>query len=189
MAFLQRGEHADHPEHAPGHIDNARARTQGTARRPGHVSEAPHHLRDLVQCGALFIGAGQEALLGTIDQARIGGGAGVVIQPQPVERAGAEVLHQHVGAGDEVLGDGDPLRRFQVETDRLLAAIVHREIARARSLEAAGIVTADGFDADDLGTQPCKDMADHRPHHHMRELDDADALEGVWRAHDAILCA
>ena len=66
VALFKCGEDADHTEHAARDIDHARARAQRLARRPGHIGETSHHLRDLVKRGAIFVGAGEEAFLAGI---------------------------------------------------------------------------------------------------------------------------
>ena len=96
MALLERGKYTDNPEHAPGHVNHAGPGAQRTTRRAGHVGEPAHHLRDLVERGALLVGPRQKTLFGAIDEAWICYGKRAVAQTQPVERTGAEVFHQNV---------------------------------------------------------------------------------------------
>jgi hypothetical protein len=193
VALFQRGENADHAEHGAGHIDHAAAGAQGTPGRAGHIGQATHHLGHLVQRGAILVRAGQKALFAAIDQARVDRRKRLMPQPQAVQRAGAEVLDQNVGAGRQIAGDLQPAGRFEVEADRLLAPVVHREIACARSGQAAGGVAADRLDADHLGAQAREDMARRRAHHHMGEFNDAQTSQSPGRggrggvAHRAIL--
>ena len=112
VAFLQRGEHADGAEHAAGHVDHAGPGAQGAAGRPGHVGEPAHHLRHLVERGAILVRAGQEAFLATIDQTRVVDGASVVAEAEALERAGAEILDQYVGLRDQLCGRPRAPRRI-----------------------------------------------------------------------------
>ena len=75
----------------------------GLPTGPGHVREAAHHLHHLVERGALLVGPGEEALHRAIDQARVRLRERLVAQALRLERAGTEVLDEHVGGGDQLL--------------------------------------------------------------------------------------
>jgi hypothetical protein len=61
------------------------------------VGEAAHGLEDARKAGPACIGAGlAEAREAQHDEARVAGMQGGQVQSPAVQRAGAEVLHQHV---------------------------------------------------------------------------------------------
>jgi hypothetical protein len=63
VTLAQRRQHADGAEHAAHDVVDAGAGAQRPALGAGHVGQAAHHLHHLVERGALFVGAGQEALV------------------------------------------------------------------------------------------------------------------------------
>ena len=134
VAAFERREDADHAEHAAGDVDHRGARAQRPARRPGHIGEAAHHLRHLVERGAMLVGAGEEALGGAVDQPGIGVLERCVAEPEPVERARAEILDHDVGARRTAArAAASPSVALEIEADAALVAVEHREIASARA--------------------------------------------------------
>ncbi len=91
--------------------------------------------------------------------------------------AGAEVLDHHVRRGGEPAGEFEPLRVLEVQAHALLVAVVHREVTGARAEQLARGVAADRLDLDHLRTELDEDGAHRGPHHHVGELDDAQARE------------
>ena len=85
---------ADRAEHAAHDVVDRTAGAQRPARQAGHVGEPAHHLHHLVERHAVLVGAGQEALAGAIDQARVERVHRFPTQAELVHRAGAEVLDQ-----------------------------------------------------------------------------------------------
>jgi len=53
-------------------------------------------------------------------------------QPHAVERAGREILHQHVAMPDQPVEDLAALRMLRVDRDRALVAVEHGEVERIR---------------------------------------------------------
>ena len=51
----------------------------------------------------------------------------VLAEPHPLDHAGAEILDEHIGAGDQTLQCLHPVRRLQVQHDRALVAVVVEE--------------------------------------------------------------
>ena len=92
--------------------------------RTGQRHQAGLALGDLVVAGAAALGTVvPEAGDRQDDEPRV-----ELVQPldreaEPVEHAGAEVLHEHVGAADEAVEHLAPGRRLEVEADRLLVAV------------------------------------------------------------------
>ena len=179
LPLAQRRHHADHSEHAAHHVDHGRARAQRPAWRSRHVGEPAHHLRDLVQRGAVRVGPGQEPLERHVDQPRVDLGHGLGSEPELRHGAGPEVLGQDIGRGDELARDRHALRRFQVERDRALVAVECRKEACAGADQTPRIVAVGRrLDLDHVGAEVAENEAAARPHDHVAELDDADARQG-----------
>jgi hypothetical protein len=99
------------------------------------------------------------------------------------ERAGAEVLDQHVGLGDEPARDVLALGAAQVERERALVARLHLPPHRGAVLQQAPVaqrVAAAGrFDLDDVGAEFAERLAGEGPGDELAHLDDAQALQGA----------
>jgi hypothetical protein len=181
-ALVQRRQYRDRAEHAAHHVVDGRAGAQRAVAPAGHVGESPHHLHDLVEPGAALIRAGKEALERAINESGIHLAQRLLAESQLVHRAGLEVLGHHVRARDELQHGLAPARRLDIDGEALLVAVVSREEARAGGDELAGMIAVGRLDLDDLGTQVGEDQPAGRPHHHVAELRDPDALEGQLAA-------
>src|SRR5690349_6219109 len=120
----------------------------------------------------------EEAFQRAVDEARIALRDRLVAEAELLERAGAEVFGEDVRAVEELAHDGLALGALHVHREAFLVAVEHREKARARMLQAARVVALERLDLDHLGTEVGEHQAARGPHHHVRELDDADALQG-----------
>jgi hypothetical protein len=169
-ALHQRRQRADRAEHAAHDVVDAAAGAQGVAGPPGHVGEASHHLHHLVQCGAVFVGPGQETLVADVDQPLVQCRQRRVVQAEPGQRAGLEVLHHHVGAERQLARQRGAVGVLQVDADALLVAVEHREEAGAGAQQPARGLAADRLDLDHLGAQVGQHHAAGRAHHHVGEL-------------------
>lgn len=69
-----------------------------------------------------------------------------------------------IGPDSQLAGNLQPAGRFQIEADRLLVPVVHREIARAGPQQPPGLVAANRLYPDDFGAQTGKDVAHRRAH-------------------------
>jgi hypothetical protein len=65
-----------------------------------------------------------------------------------------------------------------VDDDAFLVAVEGAEEADADPRQGARLVAAGRLDLDHLGAEVGQDHPAGGPHHHVRELDDADAIEG-----------
>ena len=175
FTLAQRGHGADGTEHAAHDVVDAGAGAQRITGAPGHVSQAAHHLHHFVKGRAMVVGAGQEALVADVDQARVEFAQRLVIEAQLLHGAGLEVLADDVGRGDQAQRRLDATGLLEIECDAFLVAVEGRKESRPRPQQAARIVTVDGLDLDDFGTQVAQQHAAGRPHHHVGELDDTDA--------------
>src|SRR5262249_7174498 len=94
-----------------------------------------------------------------------------------VELAVAEILQEHVGAGEQPVHRVAILSLGEVEHDAALAAVEQREERDPHAAERAGLVAGRRFDLDHLGAELRQDHAAGRPHHHVGHLDDPHALQ------------
>jgi hypothetical protein len=170
-ALDQRAHRADGAEHAAHDVVDAAAGAQRVARAAGHVGQAAHHLHHLVERGAVLVGAGQEALVADVDQPLVVLRERGVVEPEPGQRAGLEVLCHDVGRQRQPARRGGTLGRLQVDADALLVAVEQREEAGAGTEQPARVVAVHRLDLDDLGAEVGQHHAAGRPHHHVRELD------------------
>ena len=95
-------------------------------------------------------------------------------EPQPIERTKPEILDHDIRARAQPPRDAEPCLVLQIEADAALVAVEHREIARARSQQAARLIAAHRLHLDDVGAEIAEDHADRRAHYHVREFDDLD---------------
>ena len=151
----------------------------GSPGRPGHVGEAAHHLHHFVERGAVVVRAGQEALVADVDEAR------VELRRAPRSRGrtcsivpGLKFSLTTSALATRLQRDLDAFGRLQVERDALLVAVEHREEAGAGAEQPARAVAVDRLDLDHFGAQVGEHHAAGRAHHHVGELDDADAGVG-----------
>ncbi|MNV75384.1 hypothetical protein D3C71_1686660 [compost metagenome] len=99
-----------------------------------------------------------------------------VVQTQLLHHAGLEVFTDDVGRIDQAQGGFDAFGLLQVQRNALLVAVEHGKEARAGTQQAAGGVAAYRLDLDHFRAQVREQHAAGRPHHHVGELDDADAF-------------
>ena len=157
----------------------------------------PHGLRDHVEGQVVLVRAAlAEALHLGVDDAGIDLGDDVVAEAQPLDRAGREVLHEHVGLGGEILDELLAGRRLQVDGQRFLVGVEDQEIERSRRrararMHAAGIAALRVLDLHHLGAEPRQRLRAGRPRLELRQIQHAHACEtgercplGLhWRLH------
>jgi hypothetical protein len=119
-------------------------------------------------------------------QPRVAGLQRLDAEAEPVEHAGAEVLHQHVGPVDQAEQDVLVRLVLEVEGDRLLVAVAREEVRRLERLgvaherrpPAAGVVPGAGrLDLDHPGAEVPEHHPRVRAREGPREVDDEDVLE------------
>ena len=139
LAVEQRGDDAAVEMHAGEEVAQRRARLHRLAvGKAGDVHDAGHRLHGEVHRRIVAI----EALLAVagalrIDEARVDLVHRLDAEAEPLRHAGREVLHQHVGALDHLDQQVAPLRVLQVERDRALVGVEHRERKRRAADHAA----------------------------------------------------
>ena len=181
----QRAEHGVAHHHGGADVHHRRERPHAFAVGiTVHGNEAAFGLRDGIEAEA--VGEGAFAAVGghrAVDQARVQGKAGLVVQPQATHHARGEVLDQHVGAADEVARQRQPLRGLQVQRDALLVAVAPDEGCalvqlRVHGRIAARVVAADRrLDLDHLGAHVGQDHGRQRPRDEVREVHHPDAVQ------------
>ena len=197
LALEQRGQHAVRAVHAGQQVADRDAdllRVLGAG--PGHRHQAGLALGDLVVAGPAALGAVvPEPGDRQGDQPRVELGQHVGAEAEPVQGAGAEVLHEHVGPAQQ-LGEHRLVGVvLEVEGDRLLVPVGGEEVGRLppavggvdeRRAPAAAVVTA----ARRLHLHdPRAEVAEHHPGvragQGAGEVDDEDAVQ--WSAHEVPL--
>ena len=148
----------------------------------GGRSGAARALRDVLVDLAVLVGAGAEALDRRDDHARVGLVDVLPGQPHAVERAGREILHQHVAMLDQPLEDFLALGMLRVDRDRALVAIEHREVERVLALYVTELTSCDVADAgpldlDAVGAHVAEELRAGRARLHVREVEDLHAVE------------
>ena len=148
----------------------------------GGRGRAAGALRDVLVDLAVLVGAGAEALHRRHDHARVGLVDVLPGQPHAVERAGREVLDQHVAVLDQPLEDFLALGMLGVDGDRALVGVEHREVERVRALHVAQLAARDVADAgpldlDAVGAHVGQKLRAGRAGLHVGEVEDLDAVE------------
>ena len=148
----------------------------------GGRSRAAGALRDVLVDLAVFVGARAEALHRGDDHARIELVDVLPGQPHAVERAGREILDQHVAMLHQPIEDFLALGMLGVDRDRALRAIEHGEIEAVGALHVAQLAARDvadagPFDLDHVGAHIGEQLRAGRPRLHVREVENFHAFE------------
>ena len=145
----------------------------------GHAHDARHRLRDQVESRPRRPRTGlAEARDAGVHQARIDFAQCRVIDLQARCDARPVVLHQDVGAANELVEDLAARGALQVDFDAALVAVERQEAAAVRALEAkthrtARLVALAGrLDLDDVGAHVAEQHAAERPRHHLADVED-----------------
>ena len=160
----------------------ARRRVLRLAGAGGEVAQAAHRLADraegrLVAVGPVLAVAADAG----DDEARVHRVQRVRAEAVALELAGAEILHQRIGLGDELLELRLPVRAFEVERDRELVAAMHAEpdgVAIDRRAPAAHRVALGRLHLDHLGAEIGQQPGGEGRGDVVAELDDPEAGEG-----------
>ena len=139
-------------------------------------------LRDVLIDLAVLVGTGAEALDRGDDHARVELVDVVPGQAHAVERAGREVLDQHVAGLDQPVEDIHALGMLGVDGDRPLAAVEHGEIEavgarHVAQLPARDVAGARTLDLDHVGAHVGEQLGASRARLHVREVENAQAVE------------
>ena len=144
---VQAGHHVEHRD--PGAVG-------GPVRIAGQAHQPAHRLDHQVVAGDRRAAlSGAEPVDRGVHHRGVGGVHGVVVQSEPPQPAGLEVLDDDIGAGGELLGQPQVLGVAQVQGDGALVAVdaevVGRHVVADRRHPGAGVVPGWGLHLDDLG--------------------------------------
>ena len=121
----------------------------------------------------MLVWAGQESLQRAIDQFRVDPVHGVPAQAHPFQRAGAEILQQHVGLADHVMRDRQAFGGLQVQAQAALVAVeIRKEPGRDPTQLARAVPVRRQFHADDVRPQIAQHQPAGRAHDGVREFED-----------------
>ena len=147
------------------------------------MSEAAEGVRDASEAGAVLVGPGL-AVAGNPHQHQAGIHGLQLVRPQAplLHGAGAKILAEDVGLGDEALEKGRAFGLAQVEGDGLLVALLREPgvtvAPRTRGAELAERIAEPRLlHLDDLGAELAEDGRGEGPGDEGRKVDDTDALE------------
>ena len=183
-AVQQRQQDALHHVHASRivrqrrRVDRDRHRCVRAPRHHAGYRLGQHVLAALECVGAGFAIAGADR----VDDARVERLAIVVAQAHALHDAGAEVVDDDVGAGDQRLHLGHVRRIAQIQRHAALVpvqAAEDRVVGAGHGFEggAAEIARALALDLDDVGAVVAQRLRADRPHHHLGEIDHAHAAQ------------
>ncbi len=177
----QRDHHRKGAVEAGDHIGE-RGRRQGrlAVGKAGARGIARHALDQRAEAGPVAIGA---VLPPARDAHDDEGGIATVqdlgAKPHRLERARAEILDQHLRAGEQIAQQRAPARLFEVERHALLVARidlpVDADAARLPGSQRIALVRI--LDLDDLGTEIGKLQAQHIAGNEARNIDDPYSVE------------
>ena len=183
VALVERADDAEREMQAGAGVADLRAGDERRAfAEAGGRGRAAGALRDVLVDLAVLVGAGAEALDRGHDHARVELVDVLPGEPHAVERAGREVLHQHVAVLDQALEDFLALGMLGVDGDRALVAVEHGEIEAVGALHVAQLAARDVADAgpldlDAVGAHVAQELRAGRARLHVGEVEDAHAVE------------
>ena len=182
-ALIKRCDNAQRQMKPGAGIADLRA---GHQRRPvakaGRRRRAAGALGDILVDLAVFVGPRPKTLYRSDDHPRIEFVNMVEGKPHAVERAGREILDQHVALLDQPIEDFLALGVFAVDRDRPLAAIEHGEIKAVGTLHVAELAARDvaaagPFHLDHVSAHIGQKLRAGRSRLHVRKVEDAHAVQ------------
>ncbi len=181
-AVEQRADDAERHQHAGSGVADRRAGLdRSPARLAGDAHRAAGGLGDRVERKTALIGtAGAEALYLGIDDAGVDRADDVVAEPQPLDRAGREVLGEDVGLLHHLLDQSQAALGLQVDGERPLVGIVHHEVVGIAEAGAAGLA-ARRLDLGDVGAHPGERFGAGRARLELRQIKHADPGKAAGR--------
>ena len=186
VALIKRAQDADRQQHAGPGVAEGRPRL---ARPPvalaGDRHRAAAGLGDHVEGEVVLVGAAlPEALHLRIDEARVERVQRLPAEPQPLDRAGGEILDKDIGPLRHFLDQREPALGFEVDRDRFLVGVVDHEIIGVgaglgpAAEPPAGLAALWVLDLDDLGAEPGERLGAGGPRLELREVENPDTRRG-----------
>jgi hypothetical protein len=194
VALAQGGEDAHHRPHARAHVHHrdrhARGRLIGMAV-DGHDAAVGLHQR-IVPGPVLERALGAERGDRAVDQAGVEPGDPCVAQPQLLRGAGAQRLHEDVGAAEQALDHRAPLVGLEIDREAPLVAVDAHEGGallppEGRPPRARVVAPAEALHLHDLRAEVAQDLGAVRARHVLGEIGDEQAGEG--RVHGGLIIA
>ena len=185
MTLVQGGQHADHPMQRGQRVADAHAHPhRWPPRLAGEVAQAAHGLGHHPETGFVAVRPGLAvAADAQHDQPRVGRHQRLGRQTEALQRAGAEVLHQHVGLPRQRAHQGLGLGVLQVQRHRALVARLHLPPHRGAVLEqpplAQRVTAGRRLDLDDVGPEVAERARGERPRDELAEFEHLDAGQGA----------
>src|ERR1700758_4497583 len=182
-ALIERADDAERDVQPGAAIADLRAGDERRAvAEPRGRGRAAGTLRDVLVDLAVFVRARAEALHRGHDHARISLVDVLPGEPHAVERAGPEVLHQHVAMLDQAVEDFLALGMLGVDGDRALVAVEHGEIEAVGAfdvtqLAARDVAAARPLDLDAVCAHIGEQLRAGWARLHVGEVEDAHAVE------------
>ena len=183
VRLVQRREEPDREMQPRAGVADLRAGDEGRSiGNAGRAHRPAHRLCHVLVCLEIGIRARRaEALDRAHDELRIDLVDLFPREAEPLEDAGAEVLHHDVGLLQQVDEHLLALGRLHVDDDRALVAIEHREVERVgvrhvAQLPARGIALG-RLELDHVGAHPREQLRARRARLHMRHVENANTLE------------
>ena len=183
LGLAQRREQTDREMQAGARVADLRARDERRAiGYAGGAHRAAHRLRHvLVRLEIGVRSARAEALDGAHHDLRIDLVDLLPREPEAVEHAGAEVLHDDVALLQQVDEDLLALRRLHVDGDRALVAVEHREVERVGVRHVAQLaarrVALRVLELDHVRAEPGEKLRAGRTGLHVCHVEDAYAFQ------------
>ena len=180
LALLQRRQNADGGEHAAHHVVDRSAGAQRPARRARSYRRARPSSAPPRRARRVLVRAGQKALERAIDQARVVRFRALRSRgPSPRARRDGNSRSTRRRSRSGASPASRPLRRFQVEREAPLVAVEAEKKPAPGSRQIAACCRRRPTGSTLITSAPRS--REHEPaggpHHHVRELDDADAVE------------
>ncbi len=154
----------------------------------GDAHRAARGLRDHVEGERFLVWAAlAEALDLAIDDAGVDLFQHVIAKAEALDRAGGEVLGEHVGLFDQLFDQLDALLGLEVDRRRLLVGVEDLEIEGVVRLPAgrrdapAGIARFRVLDLDDLGAKPGQGLSAGGTRLELGQIDDLDTRQTLQR--------
>ncbi|MPN11096.1 hypothetical protein SDC9_158397 [bioreactor metagenome] len=166
--MIQRQQHADGAMQCRQRVANRHAYAhRHTARLGRQMAQAAHGLADHAEARQIAVRAGLAVARDTQnDQAGVELVQFVWRHAPAFQRAGAKVLDQHVGLGNQAARNVLRLLLAQIQRHRFLVARLHLPPHRGAVLQkppvAQRIARSCGLDLDDLGTKVTQRLAAER---------------------------
>ncbi len=184
VTVVQRGQHADGGLHPGHHVEHRDARPVGRpVRVTGQAHQTGHGLHDQVVAGQGGPTGRAEPGDGHVDDPRVGPGHGVVVQPEPGQPVGLEVLQHDVGPRGQLVGETQVGVVLEVQRDRPLVAVdaevVGGDVATGGRQPGAGVVSTGTFHLDHLRAHVAQQHAGVGAGQDAGEVGDQQPVQGT----------